>query len=404
MIGSDLRSVAAWALRFVIVVAALWLLQQVTGLLWSVLLPILLAVVLSTVLRPPVAFLVRHRFPSSLAALLTMLVGVGTISAVLYAIVRSVIFQTTALAENAAKGLRQIENWIQGPPLGIRSEQISAAVDAITSRLQSSAGSLAGGALSTAAAAGSALVTFLLVLVLTFFFIKDAPHFLPWLRHVSGRKAGRHLTELLTRVWNTLGGFIRTQAIVSAVDAVLIGVGLLVLGVPLVPALVALTFFGGFIPIVGALVAGGIAVLVALVANSPGTALAVLVLILVVQQVESNVLQPVLQSRSMKLHPAIVILSVAFGGGAGGIVGAFFAVPVAATLAVALRYLGEQVDLRAGQLPADKVRSETEEGAVVARIAEQKGAVVAAHNAKTRRRENQGLVGTVIDRVRARKL
>jgi predicted PurR-regulated permease PerM len=311
--------------------------------------------------------------PAPLAALVTMLLGVGLIVWVFYAIVRSVAAQSTELADRTVQGLRRVQEWVQEPPLNIQSEQIAAGIDEISSRLESSAGALASGALSGASAAGSALVTTVLVLVLTFFFIKDAPSFLPWLRGVSGRSAGRHLTEVLTRVWNTLGGFIRTQAIVSAVDAVLIGIGLLVLNVPLVGALAALTFFGGFIPIVGAFIAGGLAVLVALVTNGVATAGAVLALVLIVQQIESNVLQPVLQSRSLNLHPAVVILAVTFGGTVGGIVGAFFAVPVAAALAEMLRYFGEQVDLRAGNVRAREVSPVTPEGVAAAELAERQG-------------------------------
>lgn len=148
-------------------------------------------------------------------------------------------------------------------------------------------------------------------------------------------------------MWDTLGGFIRTQALVSLIDAVFIGAGLLILGVPLAPVLAILTFIGGFIPIVGAFVAGALAVLVALVANGLTTAIIVLIIILAVQQIEGNVLQPVLQSKSMKLHAVIVLLAVAAGSSLYGIVGAFLAVPVAAVAAVVIRYIGEQIDERA---------------------------------------------------------
>ena len=133
----------------------------------------------------------------------------------------------------------------------------------------------------------------------------------------------------------------------SLIDAVFIGAGLLILGVPLAPVLAILTFIGGFIPIVGAFVAGALAVLVALVANGLTTAIIVLIIILAVQQIEGNVLQPVLQSKSMKLHAVIVLLAVAAGSSLYGIVGAFLAVPVAAVAAVVIRYIGEQIDERA---------------------------------------------------------
>jgi predicted PurR-regulated permease PerM len=198
-------------------------------------------------------------------------------------------------------------------------------------------------------AATSALVTLFTTIVVTFFLLKDGPRFVPWLRRTAGMPAAPHFAEVLQRVWSTLGGFIRTQALVSLVDAVLIGIGLLVLGVPLAYALAIITFIGGFVPIVGAFVAGGLAVLIALVANGPVTALIVLGIILAVQQLEGNVLQPWLQSKSMNLHAVIVLLAVTLGASTFGVIGAFLAVPVAAALAVIIRYYGEQVSERAGE-------------------------------------------------------
>mgnify|MGYP001757821245 FL=1 len=144
------------------------------------------------------------------------------------------------------------------------------------------------------------------MLVLTFFFLKDGENFLPMLRRVTGRRVGWHLTEVLTRCWNTLGGFIRTQAIVSAIDAIFIGLGLVLLNVPLAGPLAILTFFGGFIPMVGAFVAGALSVLIALVAVDFNTALMALLLVVAVQQLEGNILQPVLQSRAMNVHLSLI--------------------------------------------------------------------------------------------------
>ncbi|NLE82594.1 MAG: AI-2E family transporter, partial [Rhodococcus sp.] len=199
-----------------------------------------------------------------------------------------------------------------------------------------------------------------------FFFIKDGPRFIPWVNQISGRNAGKHISTVLVRMWDTLGGFIRTQALVSLIDAVFIGAGLLILGVPLAPVLAILTFIGGFIPFIGAFVAGALAVMVALVANGFTTAVIVLGLILAVQQIEGNVLQPILQSRSMKLHAVVVLLSVTAGGSVFGIVGAFLAVPTAAVAAVLFRYLSEQIDERsADSLPdadaAEAARAEDDE-------------------------------------------
>jgi predicted PurR-regulated permease PerM len=157
----------------------------------------------------------------------------------------------------------------------------------------------------------------------------------------------------------TLGGLIRVQALVSLVDAVLIGLGLVILGVPLAAPLAVVTFFARFVPIAGAVAAGALAVAVALVSNGPTTALLVIGVIVLVQQVEANVLQPFLQGKSLDLPAAVVLLSVTVDGTLFGISGAFLAVPVAATAATALRYLDEQVALRAGETVSDEIESRT---------------------------------------------
>jgi predicted PurR-regulated permease PerM len=206
------------------------------------------------------------------------------------------------------------------------------------------------------------LVNIVLVLALTFFFLKDGHRFLPWQRSVVGRGAGRHLTEVLARNWKVLGGFIRTQALVSAIDAALIGVGLLVLGVPLAGALIVITFFAGFIPIVGAISAGALAVLVALVTNGWQEALIVLVIILAVQQLEGNVLSPWLQGKTMQVHAALILVAITIGGTLFGIIGVFLAVPVTACLVATARYVGEQLDLRTGDATAEQVVAHTSFG------------------------------------------
>ena len=147
----------------------------------------------------------------------------------------------------------------------------------------------------------------------------------------------------------------------SLVDAVFIGLGLLILGVPLAPVLAVFTFFGGFIPIIGAFTAGALAVIVALVSGGLTKALLVLGLVILVQQIEGNVLQPILQSRSMGLHAAIVLLGVAVGGTLFGIIGAFLAVPVCAVAAVWLRYWAEMVSLRTGEITADDIQIATQQ-------------------------------------------
>ncbi len=344
MIGDGLLWLAKWGVCIVAIAAGAWVLAYLVAKLWVVLLPVLLALVVATVLWPPTRWLTNHHFPPAAAAATTVVGFLALFSGIIALIVPSVVDQAPELADRSSAGVRQVQDWLQGPPLNIRQEQLDSAVNAIVNRLQSSSERIASGVFTGVTTATSAIITVFLVLVLTFFFVKDGPRFLPWLHALLGSRGGRHVEEVLNRVWAVLGGFIRTQALVSLIDAVFIGAGLMILHVPLAGVLAVITFIGGFVPMVGAFVAGALAVLVALVANGFTTALIVLGIIVAVQQLEGNVLQPVLQSRSMKLHAVVVLLAVTAGGSLFGIVGAFLAVPVAAVIAVVVRYLGEQID------------------------------------------------------------
>ncbi len=352
MIGSGLLWLAKWSLCIVAIAAGAWVLGTIAARLWVVILPVALAIVVTTILWPPARWLTAHRFPPALAATVTLLGFVGVLAGIIALIVPSVADQAPELADKSTEGVNQVRDWIQGPPLRLRDEQLDSAVDAIVGRLQSSGAQIASGVFTGVSTATSLLITVFLVLVLVFFFLKDGRRFLPWMHVVFGSRSGRHVEAVLERVWATLGGFIRTQAIVSMVDAVLIGAGLFILDVPLALVLSVITFIGGFVPMVGAFVAGALAVLVALVGNGFTTALIVLGIVIAVQQLEGNVLQPVLQSRSMELHAVIVLLAVTAGGSLYGITGAFLAVPVVAMIAVVIRYIGEQIDAATGPPPA----------------------------------------------------
>jgi len=350
---AHLRSSATVAVQFVAVAVALWVLAWVVGKAWVVVLPVLLALIASTVLWPPVRWLRDKGVPPAPAVLLVLLLAVCVVVGVVAAVAPAIVGQVTELAEQATAGVVAVKDWLGGPPLDISENQLDSAVTAINDKLNDSSAQIASGVFTGVGAATSALVTLFTAVVVTFFLLKDGPAFIPWLRRNVGNPAAPHVAEVLQRVWATLGGFIRTQALVSLVDAVLIGLGLVILGVPLAYALAIITFIAGFVPIVGAFVAGGLAVLIALVANGPVTALIVLGIILAVQQLEGNVLQPWLQSKSMKLHAVIVLLAVTLGASTFGVIGAFLAVPVAAALAVILRYYGEQVAARAWEREPD---------------------------------------------------
>ena len=347
-IGDGVTWTARWSLRLLLVSAGAVLLWLLIAALWSVVLPVLLAVILATVLWPPTAWLRRHRFPPALAAATVLLAGIVVLAGLVALIGTSVAGSIGQITESATSGIQAIRDWLAGPPLNLAESQFDAYVQQATEQLQRSVSTIATSVVTGAGSVASGVVTALLTLVLAFLFVKDGPRFLPWVRTVAGAGAGGHIAEVLRRIWKTLGDFIRTQAIVALADSVLIGAGLLILGVPLAIPLAVLTFLGGFVPIVGAIVAGALGVLVALVSNGFTTALIVLALIVAVQQIEGNVLQPMLQSRSLGLHSAVVLLAVTGGSTLYGIAGAFLAVPAAAGAAVIVRYLGERLDERTG--------------------------------------------------------
>lgn len=370
VIGDGVTWLARWSLRLLLIAVGAGALGWLLGAVWVGVFPVVLALIVATVLWPPTDWLRRHRVPSALAAVLVLFGSLLVFFGVLGAITPSLVNQSGELADSASQGLSDLQSRLGEAPFNVDSETIDRGVDQATAWIQERGGEIASGALAGASAVGSGVVTLVLVLVLVFFFLKDGAAFLPFVRRVAGERAGAHLTEVSTRAWNTLGGFVRTQALVSLVDAILIGTGLVVLGVPLAFALAILTFFGGFVPIVGAFAVGALAVLVALVSKGLTTALLVLALIIAVQQIEGNVLQPFLQGRSMQLHAGIILLAVAVGGTVFGIVGAFLSVPVAAVAAVVLRYVSEQANLRAGVISADDVRPETDFGRLAAERAE----------------------------------
>ncbi|WP_233498397.1 AI-2E family transporter [Blastococcus sp. TF02A-26] len=353
-----IRTLAIFSAELLLIVLALYVLGEVLGMLWVVLLPIVLGLLITTVLWPPTRFLRRHGWPPALAAATVLLGAIGVFGGVIAVIAPQVVDQVETLADQVGGGLQDVQEWLQGPPFNIDEAQIGDAVDNAINELQSRAGDIAGYAATGASAIGNALINLVLALVLVFFFLKDGPRWVPWLAAQTSRRAAPHVAALSDKAWSTLSEFIRQQAFVGFIDALFIGIGLWVLDVPLVLPLAVITFFAAFVPIIGAFVAGAFAVLVALVDQGFGTAIAVLVIVLVVQQIEGNVLQPIIQGRGFNLHPAVVILAVTAGSSLAGITGAFLGVPVAALIAVTYRYTRDQLDGKSPEVTDGGMRAQ----------------------------------------------
>ncbi|RBY81137.1 AI-2E family transporter [Blastococcus sp. TF02-09] len=356
------RVLATASAQFLLITAAVVVLGYVLGKLWVILLPIVLGLLIATVLWPPTRFLRRHGWPPALAASVVVVVFLGAFGGLIAAIAPSVADQVVELGDQASGGLQDVQERLQGPPFNIDEQQIGDAVDSVINNIQGNAQNIASYVVSGASAVGNGLINLLLALLLCFFFLKDGTRWVPWLSAQTGPRAARHVAALSYKTWSTLSEFIRQQALVGFIDAFFIGIGLWIFDVPLVLPLAVLTFFGAFIPIIGAFVAGAFAVLIALVDEGLTTALIILGIVLLVQQLEGNVLQPIIQGRGFNLHAGVVILAVTAGGSLAGITGAFLGVPVAALIAVVYRYIRDELDGRNPEVHPGGTRARLEGG------------------------------------------
>ncbi|WP_221326775.1 AI-2E family transporter [Actinoplanes sp. L3-i22] len=350
-----LRNAARVSWQSLLILLLTYVVLELLGMAWSVIWPLVVALLLTTLTWPPVRYLRRKGWPPALAASLVTILFLALIAGIVVLIVVPVSGQAGQLGQGVVDGIQTVRDWASGPPLNISDAQVDNGLNTAIDKVQASVGSIANATLSGVSTVVNGLVTTILALFLMFFFLKDGPRFLPWLsRQLPGRLAA-DVPEIAGRSWNTLGSFVRSQAFVGLLDAVFIGIGLWITGVKLVLPLAVLTFVTAFIPIVGAVFAGLVAVLIALVFSGWVKALIVLGIILLVQQLEGNVFQPMIQSRGLGLHAAVVLLAVTLGGNLAGIVGSLLAVPVAALIAVTWNYIREQLSDPAPEVVEDAV-------------------------------------------------
>jgi putative heme transporter len=331
-----------WA--FVGLALALAVVALVAGQLSLLVIPLIIALFPAALLAPVADWLKEHRVPAAAASLLCILGSLALLAGVVALLVPVVAGQVPDLVDSFGEGVGEFEQFLQDGPLPIEVEGVDELIERGREQLTEANGELAGGAMSAATTAMEGAIGIVFGLVVLFFYLKDGPRIASGIRDTFPRQMRPHVHEVGGRVWWTLGSYFRGQLLVALVDAIFIGIGLLLLGVPLALPLAVLVFFGGLFPIVGAFVSGGVAVLVALADGGFGVALAVLALIVVVQQLESNVLEPIILSRAISLHPLMVLVAITAGAVTLGILGAFLAVPVAAGFARALDYLRGRTD------------------------------------------------------------
>jgi putative heme transporter len=335
-----IRVAASWSWRLLLMLAAvlaLLALLSTSQVLWV---PVVLALLLTLLLKGPVDWMTSRwglwRGAASLIAVLGLVVIVGGLLAVAG---QQIIAGFADLWDQTQAGFAELLVYLSSGPLGLDSVQLDDYVHQIGDQLQANSGTLVTGALSVTTTIGHVAAGTLITVFCLLFFLKDGALIWAWIVRLVPSPSRVSLHESARRGVVTLGAFTRTQILVALIDAVGIGLGALILGLPLVVPLSVLVFLASFVPFVGAIATGAIAVLVALVDQGPVSALIMLAIVLAVQQLEGHVLQPFLLGHAVSVHPVAVLLAVTGGSLSAGIIGALLAVPFVATVNTVALYL-----------------------------------------------------------------
>ncbi len=333
------RVAGAWSWRIIVIAAAGALIFTALSKASNILIPLAVAVLLTSLLTPLVNAI--HR-----AGLMRALAALSGVLALIVAVVGMITIASTQVASgwsdmvaSLSQGLDSIQRWLEQGPFNVTGEQLSQLLETARQAVASNQSAITSGALAVGASAVDFLAGTLIALIATFFFLLEGRRI--WIFFVGMLPIAARVPvfESSRRGWRSVGQYARTQVIVAGVDAIGIGIGALALGLPFVVPIILVVFVASFVPIVGAFVSGALAVLIAFVVKGPVTALIMLAVVLAVQQIESHVLQPFLMGHAVALHPLAVIVAVGVGTYLYGIVGALFAVPLLATLNSTVRYL-----------------------------------------------------------------
>lgn len=338
-----LRQVGELCLWSLIIAAAVVAVLYVASRLRLVVLPVLLAIVLSTFLTPPVRWLEAHGWRSAAAASTVLVATLVVLAGIVAVLMPIVVDEFSALDVGVTGSIDSAQAWMR-ESLPFSAQEISDAIDRLQQQLSSSLDALARRLVGGALVALEILTGLLLAIVVLFFLLKDGERIWGWLVSLVTPDRRDDVREIGERAWHALAGFVRGQTLVALFDAVLIGSAIAIIGVPLALPLAVVTFFGAYVPVIGATVAGLLAVLVALAFEGLVAAIAVLAAILVVQQIEGNVFQPVVVGRAVEVHPLAILLGVTAGGVLAGIIGAMVAAPIVAVGGAVLRYVRERAD------------------------------------------------------------
>lgn len=322
-----------------------------------VIIPVLLAVILAAAIAPFVHWLRRKGWPSGVATGFSFLMLLLILGGLVTSIVFAVMGQARELVTSASAGFDQLYEFVRDGPLPVDEQQIRQARDAAIDFVTSS--TVGAGAISGLSAVGSFLTGLVLMIVILFFLLKDGERIWAFVlrafkgkRLVKARRVGHDGLAVL-------GGYVRGTAIVALVDSFFIGLALVILGVPLALPLAVIVFIGAFIPLVGATLAGALAALVALVADGPVTALIVVVVVVAVNQLEGNFLQPIVMGRTLSVHPLVILVALTAGTILAGIIGAILSVPLAAVSWAAIKAWTREPDEEISRQEIEQAEYET---------------------------------------------
>ncbi|GAB2595320.1 AI-2E family transporter [Paractinoplanes abujensis] len=338
----SLRIAAAWGWRLIVVGLVGWALLRFIGIISVVVIPLAVALLLSALLGPAVSWFRRLRLPPSLATFLVLICGLAAVAGTFTLVINQFLDGLPQLTQNATAGVRQIQEWAKTGPLHLSDDQVNQAIDNAQNWINTHSASLTSTGIATAATVFEVLTGMLLVLFSTFFFLRDGRKIWRFVVRLFPVNARWSIADAGDASWATLGAYVRATVLVAFIDAVGIGIALVILDIPFPFPLAALVFLGAFIPIVGASVSGAVAVLVALVDQGWVIALIVLGAVILVQQVEGHILQPLIMGRAVAIHPLAVIIGIASGVVLAGIIGALVAVPLIAVLNTGIRRLARR--------------------------------------------------------------
>jgi len=323
---------AAWALRFLIVVAALFVLLTILNSVSLVTITVIVAVMICALLQPAVGLLMRYRVPRIPAAILVFVLGMSTLVGAAWFVVQQVSSNSSELGSQLLDAVAKIRNWLVTGPPKMSEHQVQQLIDDLTKTITENRASLAQGAFSTANSALLVVSGAVFCLFATLFLLTDDGGIWRWVVRLFPGEARAKVAHAGTVAWRTLIAYMRSTVLLALINALTMVVVMLIAGMPLVVPLGVLLFLGSMIPLIGMLVAGVVVVLVALVTKSLVMALVMALALVLTIQLEGNLLNPFILGKAVQIHPLGILMGVTAGTILGGIFGAFIAVPLVAVL------------------------------------------------------------------------